>query len=76
MINIQNYIDGQLYDPIDQRYLDVWNPSNGKIYAKCPNSNNQDLKFAISRLWGWSNDQDDFQAGIRLKIFWEEILIN
>tara|TARA_B100002052_G_scaffold234920_1_gene218120 strand:- start:15631 stop:17076 length:1446 start_codon:yes stop_codon:yes gene_type:complete len=76
MINIQNYIDGQLYDPIDQRYLDVWNPSNGKIYAKCPNSNNQDLKFAISSAKNafndWSNlnqnDRSDFLISIAKQI--------
>ena len=76
MINIQNYIDGQLYDPVDQRYLDVWNPSHGKIYAKCPNSNNQDLKFAISSAKNafndWSNlnqnDRSNFLISIAKQI--------
>ena len=76
MINIQNYINGQLSDPVDQRYLDVWNPSNGQVYAKCPNSNNQDLELAISSAKNafndWSNlnqsDRSNFLLSIAKQI--------
>ena len=47
MINIQNYINGKLSDPLDKQFIDVWNPSNGQKFACCPNSNSKDLELAI-----------------------------
>ena len=47
MINIKNYINGNLSEPLDQQFIDVWDPSNGKKFARCPNSNSKDLEFAI-----------------------------
>ena len=47
MINIQNYINGKLSDPLDKQFLDVWNPSNGQKFARCPNSNRKDLTLAV-----------------------------
>ena len=47
MLNIQNYIDGKLSEPLDKQFLDVWNPSNGQKFACCPNSNSKDLELAI-----------------------------
>ena len=47
MIKIKNYINGDLALPTDNQYLDVFNPSNGQVYAKCPNSSIDDLELAI-----------------------------
>ena len=49
MINIQNYINGKLSDPLDQQFIDVWNPQMAKI-ARCPNSNRKDLTLALNLL--------------------------
>ena len=46
MINIKNYIDGELKEN-SINTIDIFNPSNGKIYAKCPNSSKEDLETAI-----------------------------
>ena len=47
MIKIKNYINGKLSEPSNKKYIDVFNPSNGKIYAQCPNSSKNDLNSAI-----------------------------
>ena len=47
MIKIKNYINGDLALPTDNQCLDVFNPSNGEVYAKCPNSSIDDLELAI-----------------------------
>ena len=47
MIKIKNYINGELALPTDNQYLNVFNPSNGQVYAKCPNSSINDLELAV-----------------------------
>ena len=60
MIKIKNYINGKLSKPSDKKYLDVFNPSNGKIYAQCPNSSKIDLDAAIQ------SSEKSFSAWSRL----------
>ena len=59
MIKIKNYIDGKLTTQKKDNFIDVYNPSIGKIYALCPNSSSHDLKNAISSAKrafpAWSN---------------------
>ena len=47
MKKISNYINGQLEPSSSLKYIDVFNPSTGKIYAKCPDSTKIDLDKAI-----------------------------
>ena len=68
MIKIKNYINGELFEPSNQEYIDIYNPSIGKVYAKCPSSNKADLDNAIevaeSSFYKWANlkqkDRSDF----------------
>ena len=46
MIAIKNYIDGRLVDN-SEKSIDLYNPSIGKKYGKCPNSSFNDLQDAI-----------------------------
>ena len=48
MKTIFNYINGELARPKESKYIDVFNPSTGKVYAKCPESSILDLKSAVS----------------------------
>ena len=64
MIEIKNYINGELLDSTIGNYIDIYNPSIGKIFAQCPNSTEADLDNAISSaeevLTQWSDiDQDE-----------------
>ena len=59
MIKIKNYINGKLSSSYSNKYIDIFNPSTGKIFAECPNSNKRDLENAIksgrSSFIKWSN---------------------
>ena len=48
METMSNYINGELVEPKNLKYSRVFNPSTGKVYAKCPESSTADLKSAIS----------------------------
>ncbi len=72
MKNILNYINGELVPPKKTKYLNVYNPANGKIYAKCPNSDNSDLKDAINSAKKahskWKNLTNENRRDILFKI--------
>ena len=57
--NIKNYIDGSFASSCSDTYIDIYNPSTGKIYAQCPDSSREDLEVAIkgaeSAFVKWSN---------------------
>ena len=59
MIKISNYINGELSIPSNKKYIDIYNPSTGNIYAQCPNSEKKDLENAIKSaelsFLKWSN---------------------
>lgn len=48
MIEIQNYINGELKAPSQGQYLDDYEPATGQVYAQCPDSGLEDLDLAIS----------------------------
>lgn len=45
---ILNYINGELVSPINGKYLDNFNPSNGEIYSLIPDSGKEDIDIAIA----------------------------
>ncbi len=47
MIKIKNYINGALAEPISQNYLDNFDPSTGKVYSHCPDSDERDIAAAV-----------------------------
>jgi len=48
MIQLKNYINGNLYVSSNKKHIDVFNPSIGKVYACCPDSDKKDLDYAIN----------------------------
>jgi len=38
MKKISNYINGELQPPLNNKYLDLYDPSTGEVYAQVPNS--------------------------------------
>lgn len=46
MQKICNYIDGKLVEPISKKYLDNFNPANGKVYSLIPDSDEKDVEIA------------------------------
>ena len=48
MKKIINYIDGKLIEPVDGKYLDVYNPADGSVYAQVSDSDEKDIELAIA----------------------------
>lgn len=48
MEKIENYINGELADPGSAKFLDVYNPSNGEVYASVPDSDASDVELAYN----------------------------
>ncbi len=47
MEKIFNYIDGKLVDPVSGQYFDNINPAEGKAYSLIPDSDSNDVAFAV-----------------------------
>lgn len=72
MISIKNYIDGKLVAPKKGKYLEVFDPSVGKVYAKVPDSDASDVAKAYSAAArafpAWSNTSITERSDILSKI--------
>jgi len=71
-MNIQNYINGNFHNPIQNDWLDNYNPSNGEIYSQIPNSTKEDVENAYisakSAFPSWSQTTLEERSRIMLKI--------
>lgn len=78
-MQIQNYINGEFINPISDSWLDNYNPANGEIYGKIPNSDISDVEKAIEAaelaFKKWSKTTLEERGQILLKIS-ELILAN
>ena len=72
MIYIKNYINGALLEPKNNNFINVYNPSVGKVYASCPNSCKNDLNLAIDSAKkafpDWSNLTSEHRSKYLFKI--------
>lgn len=69
---IANYIEGELIAPKRGKYLDLYNPAIGKVYAKVPDSDSEDVEAAYQAaaraFLGWSNTSITERAEVLAKI--------
>ena len=72
MEKILNYINGSYCDPLSGEWLDNYNPSTGKVYAKIAASNSEDIEAAYqaaeNAFPAWSNTTIDERSRIMLKV--------
>ena len=72
MMHLTNYINGQQVAPIHGKYLDVYNPSTGKVYAQLPNSDEADIQWAYQAAEAafpiWSKMSVDARSAILSRI--------
>ena len=72
MKKISNYINGKLVAPVKSNYIDNYNPSTGKVYAKCPDSDSADLEIALKSAKKafnqWKNASNEYRRDIIFKI--------
>ena len=48
MQKLQNYINGELVDPVEGKYLDNYEPATGQVYSQIPESTGKDLELAVA----------------------------
>lgn len=57
-LRLANLIDGRLQAPRDSRWLDVFEPATGQVFAQCPDSSPDDVADAVAAAQraapGWS----------------------
>ena len=72
MIELKNYINGKLTNPRLEKYLDVYEPATGAVYARVPNSSSYDVddavKVAEKAFPEWSHLSIDRRSRILLKL--------
>jgi len=72
MIEIKNYINGNLQNPKSGEWIDNYNPSCGEVYGKIPNSGKEDVEAAYQAAEKafpeWSNTTLDTRSRILSKI--------
>ncbi|TXD84592.1 aldehyde dehydrogenase [Subsaximicrobium wynnwilliamsii] len=72
MANIKNYINGSFQNPINNEWIDNYNPSNGEVYGQIPSSSQEDVEQAYqaakSAFPKWSQTTLDERSRILIKI--------
>ncbi|OIQ21894.1 aldehyde dehydrogenase [Lacinutrix sp. MedPE-SW] len=72
MENIKNYINGTFSSPVNNNWMDNYNPSNGEVYGKIPESSKEDVdlayKAAKSAFKQWSQTTLEERSRILNKI--------
>ena len=69
---LKNYINGIYCDALSGKWIDNYNPSDGSVYAKIPDSSKQDVANAYTAaqnaFGSWSTTTIDTRSRILLKI--------
>ena len=67
-MHIKNYINGEFNTPISEEWIDNYNPSNGEVYGKIPNSDKADVEQAVlaaeKAFTNWSVTTLDYRSNI------------
>ena len=72
MSHIQNYINGEFKNPVNNAWIDNYNPSDGMVYSQIPNSSREDVELAYcsakSAFKQWSKTTLEERSRILIKI--------
>lgn len=72
MEKILNYIGGKLVEPASEKYLDNYNPSEGRVYSLVADSDERDVKEAVeaakNAFPAWSKISTEERCKILLRI--------
>ena len=72
MIDIHNYINGQLMEASSSGRMDVYEPATGSVYASVPDSDSMDIDLAVASasqaFEPWSNTSVEERSEIMLRI--------
>lgn len=72
MEKIQNYINGELVSPASGKYIDNYNPAEGKVYSLIPDSDSVDVQSATEAaqlaFLGWSSMAVEKRSAILMRV--------
>ncbi|KAB1066096.1 aldehyde dehydrogenase [Salibacter halophilus] len=72
MEKLQNYINGELVEPLSKCYFDNINPATGKVYSQIPDSDESDVENAVRAakeafpLWKNTTKQERSRIMVRI----------
>jgi aminomuconate-semialdehyde/2-hydroxymuconate-6-semialdehyde dehydrogenase len=71
-MNIKNYINGKFENPIQNNWIDNYNPASGEVYGQIPNSSKADIeeayKAAKTAFKTWSKTTLEERSRILIRI--------
>lgn len=71
-MKIKNYINGKFINPIQDNWIDNYNPASGEVYGQIPNSSKEDVeeayKSAKTAFKFWSQTTFEERSRILIKI--------
>jgi aminomuconate-semialdehyde/2-hydroxymuconate-6-semialdehyde dehydrogenase len=69
---IKNYINGELREPVSEKYFDNFDPAIGEAYGIVPDSDERDVELAVAAAEaafpGWANTPPEERSRIMFKI--------
>lgn len=72
MEKIKNYINGELVEPVEKKYLDNYNPATGKVYSLIPDSDEKDVQLAVDSALNafekWSHTSKEERSKVMMRI--------
>jgi aminomuconate-semialdehyde/2-hydroxymuconate-6-semialdehyde dehydrogenase len=72
MIKIQNYIGGQLVEPVSGEFLENCDPSTGQVYSHTPDSDERDVQAAVEAAKeafpDWSNTPAEHRHDMMVRV--------
>lgn len=72
MEKLQNFINGSYCAPVDNHYIDNYEPASGKVYCLIPNSNEKDVELAVAAaekafpIWSGMSNEERSKILVRL----------
>ena len=71
-IQLANLIDGRIVPPVMDRWLDVFEPATGKVFARCPASTKNDVEAAVEAAQraapAWAETAPDERSRLMLRL--------
>ncbi len=69
---VKNYINGELIEPVSEKYFDNFDPAIGEAYGIVPDSDERDVELAVSAAEAafpaWSNTPPEERSRVMFKI--------